>query len=102
MKRYILTGPPGAGKTAILRELQARGYAVVEEAATDVIAVAQAHGVDQPWSLPGFADEVVAVQRRRQEQPAAPGTTVQIYWCVSQMTLRWCKIASWLVHRLCP
>lgn len=37
MPAYILTGAPGAGKTAILRLLEANGYPVVEEAATDVI-----------------------------------------------------------------
>ena len=37
MKRFILTGAPGAGKTSILRALAAGGYAVVPEAATDVM-----------------------------------------------------------------
>src|SRR5665213_1449806 len=44
MKRYILTGAPGAGKTTIIRALQAMGCAVVEEAATDVIAALHAQG----------------------------------------------------------
>jgi predicted ATPase len=35
MKRCILTGAPGAGKTALVRLLERNGYAVVEEAATD-------------------------------------------------------------------
>jgi predicted ATPase len=35
MPSYILTGPPGAGKTAVLRQLEIIGYAVVEEAATE-------------------------------------------------------------------
>jgi len=39
MKRFILTGTPGSGKTAILRQLEMEGYGVVEEAATDVIAL---------------------------------------------------------------
>jgi predicted ATPase len=39
MKRYILTGAPGAGKTAILRALERNGRVVIEEAATDVIAL---------------------------------------------------------------
>ena len=34
MKRYILTGTPGAGKTSIIQALALRGYCVVEEAAT--------------------------------------------------------------------
>ncbi len=33
MKRFIITGAPGAGKTAILRQLQLDGFGVVEEAA---------------------------------------------------------------------
>ena len=49
IKRYILTGAPGAGKTAIIRELARRGYAVVDEAATDVIAREHASGNAEPW-----------------------------------------------------
>jgi len=37
-RRYVLTGAPGSGKTALLGALRERGHAVVEEAATDVIA----------------------------------------------------------------
>ncbi len=66
MKRYILTGAPGAGKTVLLRALERAGLTVVEEAATDVIALAQAEGVAEPWTEPGFVDAIVALQRRRQ------------------------------------
>jgi len=41
MKRFIVTGTPGAGKTAIIRQLELEGFTVVEEAATDVITAAQ-------------------------------------------------------------
>ena len=41
MHRYILTGAPGAWKTVLLRALERAGHAVVEEAATDLIALAQ-------------------------------------------------------------
>ncbi|HYK35716.1 AAA family ATPase [Alloacidobacterium sp.] len=37
MRRFIITGAPGAGKTAIIRQLELDGFGVVEEAATDVI-----------------------------------------------------------------
>ncbi|WP_416874976.1 ATP-binding protein [Kitasatospora sp. SC0581] len=67
MKRYLLTGTPGAGKTAVLRWLECAGYPVVEEAATDVIALRQAQGVPEPWTDPSFVDAVVALQRQRQE-----------------------------------
>jgi predicted ATPase len=65
MKRFILTGTPGAGKTAILRQLERDGYSVVEEAATDVIALAQACGVAEPWTQTSFIDTVADLQRRR-------------------------------------
>ena len=62
---YILTEAPGSGKTAILRMLEDIRYRVVEEAATDVIALDQALGCDSPWEEPGFIDKVVALQWRR-------------------------------------
>jgi predicted ATPase len=39
MRRFILTGAPGAGKTAVIRQLEIDGFSVVEEAATDIIAL---------------------------------------------------------------
>ena len=66
MPRYILTGTPGAGKTAILRHLEQDGYATVEEAATDVIALQHALGIPEPWRDPGFIDRIVGLQQRRQ------------------------------------
>ncbi|MGP4095389.1 AAA family ATPase [Nonomuraea sp. KM90] len=75
MKRYILTGTPGSGKTTILRGLAALGYATVEEAATAVIADEQARGVAEPWTRPSFIDTIVTLQRRRQLRPAVTTTT---------------------------
>ena len=66
MKRFILTGAPGSGKTAIIRQLELDGFSVVEEAATDVIAAAQARGIAEPWKNPSFLDEIAALQRDRQ------------------------------------
>ena len=66
MRRYILTGAPGAGKTSILQILAARGYPVVAEAATDVIAAEQARGVAEPWQDPVFIDKIIQLQRIRQ------------------------------------
>ncbi len=54
MPAYILTGAPGAGKTAILRMLETLGHAVVEEAASDVIALRNALGHDEPRREHGF------------------------------------------------
>ena len=70
MPSYILTGAPGAGKTAVLRLLEAVGYAVVEEAATDVIALGQAQGCAEPWNEHEFITRVTTLQRRRQDAAA--------------------------------
>ena len=66
MQRFILTGAPGAGKTAILRQLELDGFAVVEEAATDVIALGQAQGVLEAWKHSSFIDAIIDLQKRRQ------------------------------------
>src|SRR5262245_13045297 len=66
MRRFILTGAPGSGKTAIIRQLELEGFSVVEEAATDVIALWQARGVAEPWTHSLFVDAIGAVQRQGQ------------------------------------
>jgi len=78
-KRYILTGTPGAGKTTVLRALADRGLSVVEEAATDVIALEQSRGVDEPWTGTAFVDAIVTLQRQRQIVAAKEASRVQIY-----------------------
>lgn len=77
MKRYIITGTPGAGKTTILRCLEALGHSVVDEAATAVIASEQARGEAEPWAHPSFVDKIIALQRQRQTD--APATAIQFY-----------------------
>lgn len=66
VKRYILTGTPGCGKTSIIRSLEVAGYLVVEEAATDVIALRQAQGIAEPWTHPSFIDDITNLQKLRQ------------------------------------
>jgi predicted ATPase len=66
MPGYILTGTPGAGKTAVLRLLEVRGHVVVEEAATDTIALDHALGREESWRDGTFVDRIVALQRHRQ------------------------------------
>lgn len=65
MKRFILTGAPGAGKTAILRQLEMHGFDVVEEAATDLIALRQAQGIAEPWTDPAFLSDIAGLQQQR-------------------------------------
>jgi predicted ATPase len=70
MKRYILTGTPGCGKTSILRSLEVAGYAVVEEAATDIIALRHAQGIAEPWTHRSFIDDITNLQKQRQMRVA--------------------------------
>jgi predicted ATPase len=79
VRRFILTGAPGSGKTSVLRALRVLGYAVVPEAATDVIAAEQAKSHAEPWRDLLFTERIVAKQRARQLRPPAPGTQVQVY-----------------------
>ncbi|TQS47042.1 AAA family ATPase [Cryptosporangium phraense] len=79
MRRYIVTGAPGSGKTAIVRALLARGYAVVDEAATDVLTREQQNGVAEPWREPGFLDAVIRLQQERQQRLPADGAVMQVF-----------------------
>src|SRR5512139_2727947 len=72
LARYILTGAPGAGKTAILRMLEVNGHTVVEESATDIIALDMALGHSRPWTDPSFVDRILDLQRQREERVRVP------------------------------
>ena len=79
MKRFIITGAPGAGKTAILRQLELEGFGVVEEAATDVIAAEQARGTVEPWTDPSFMDTVARLQKQREMRSSYLPDEVQFH-----------------------
>jgi len=79
MKRFVLTGAPGSGKTSILRVLAATGYAVVEEAATDVNVARLAAGDTQPWTDPVFIERIAVLQRQRREEPVGPEAAAQVH-----------------------
>ena len=72
MKRFILAGAPGSGKTSILRVLAAAGHAVVDEAATDVNLALLAAGDTEPWTDPMFIERIAVLQRERTEDPVGP------------------------------
>ena len=79
MKRFIITGAPGAGKTAIIRQLELDGFGVVDEAATDVIAAAHAQGRDQVWTDPAFIDAIARLQRDRQIRASSQPDDIQFH-----------------------
>jgi predicted ATPase len=79
VKRFILTGAPGAGKTTLLRLLELEGFGVVEEAATDVIALWQAQGIAEPWTDRSFIDAVAGLQRQRQVRSDREEVEIQFH-----------------------
>jgi predicted ATPase len=99
MRRFIITGAPGAGKTAIIRQLELDGFSVIEEAATDVIAAALARGVIQPWTQPSFIDEIARLQRDRQRQASDQANEVQFHDRCAVCTA---ALAVWLGHPISP
>jgi predicted ATPase len=78
VRRFIITGAPGAGKTAIIRQLELEGFSVVEEAATDVIAAAQGQG-SQLWKHPSFIDTIAKLQKERQIRASYQPDEVQFH-----------------------
>jgi len=79
MQRYILTGTPGSGKTSMLHALKSQGFAVVEEAATDVIALEHMQNNPDPWRQPDFIDKIVRLQKQRQLQVLVAPADIQFY-----------------------
>ena len=79
MKRYILTGTPGSGKTSLLHVLKSQGYTVIEEAATDVIALEHRRGNQQPWMQADFIEKITWLQKQRQLEAATFPDKLQVY-----------------------
>ena len=99
MRRFVITGAPGAGKTAIIRQLELDGFSVVEEAATDVIAAAQAQGTVEPWRDPSFIDAIAHLQRDRQIRASHQPDEVQFHDRSSVCTA---ALAIYLGHPFSP
>jgi predicted ATPase len=58
MPHVIVTGGPGTGKTTLLAELAAAGYATVEESARAIIAERLARGASRRPDALSFAQEI--------------------------------------------
>jgi predicted ATPase len=72
MRRYVLTGASGAGKSSLIVGLKLRGEAVVHEAARELLLFQQACGNPDPMAAPDWEDCVVRLHLRR-EASVPPG-----------------------------
>jgi predicted ATPase len=99
MRRFIITGAPGAGKTAIIRQLELDGFSVVEEAATDVIAAAHARGTDELWRHPSFIDAIANLQKERQIRASNQPDEIQFH---DRSVVCTAALAVWLGYPYSP
>lgn len=79
MKRYILTGTPGSGKTTIIESLTKHGYSTITESATDIIEEDQKNGILEPWRHADFIDKIVSLQKKRQQDISCKEDSIQFY-----------------------
>jgi predicted ATPase len=66
MKKIVLTGGPGSGKSSIILGLEERGEIVIREAAEDFIRLRQSQGLVEPWLEPGFQEGILKLQLQRE------------------------------------
>lgn len=62
VKKYVLTGGPGAGKTSLLIYLEMLGELTIREASEDLIRYQHALGVAAPRLDPNFEEKVLKLQ----------------------------------------
>ncbi len=65
MKRYILTGAPGAGKTTLIEQLKELGYPIVRESFMYVYKEFEQTREGSPFDHEDFLDEVAIDQLRQ-------------------------------------
>jgi len=75
-QKYIITGAPGTGKTAIINALKKEGHSCAEEISRTIIIEQIANGGDAlPWkNLAAFSQQVFAL-RKAQHTNAPKGKT---------------------------
>jgi predicted ATPase len=78
MKKYVLTGGPGTGKSSIILSLEAKGEYVIREGAEDYIRLRQAAGAKTPWTEPDFQDRILDLQLQREARVPKGATRVFI------------------------
>lgn len=66
VKKYVITGGPGTGKSSIILALEKRGEHVIHEAAADYIRLQQAKGIAEPWLDEDFQKHILKLQVQRE------------------------------------
>ena len=78
MRRVVITGAPGVGKTTLLNEFAAMGYPVVDESARAIIAERIASGSSPRPSPLSFAQEIL--RRDIEKYRAQPKTSNWVFF----------------------
>jgi len=78
MPRVVITGGPGVGKTTLLAELGARGYATVAESARAIISERRANGQTPRPEPVAFAREIL--RRDTAKYHANPGESGFVFF----------------------
>jgi len=68
MKRYVITGGPGSGKSCVILELELRKEWVTREAAEDYIKLRQAHRIPKPWEEKDFQQKILDLSIQRESR----------------------------------
>ena len=78
-QKYIITGAPGTGKTAIINELKNKGYSCAEEISRTIITQQIASGGDAlPWkNLAAFSRQVITL--RKAQHTNAPQNKIHFF-----------------------
>jgi predicted ATPase len=76
MKKFVLTGGPGTGKTSILLALELRGEQVVHEAARDYINYQRANNIKDPLAMHDFEEQVLKLHLMREERIPISGKRI--------------------------
>lgn len=78
-QKYIITGAPGTGKTAIINALKKEGHSCAEEISRTIITEQIASGGDAlPWkNLTAFSQQVIAL--RKAQHTNAPQNTILFF-----------------------
>lgn len=76
MKRYVLTGGHGVGKSSVIAALELRGEYVVYEAAATIRCLGRARGQPFPEDSPDFESRALSLHLRRENQVPATANRV--------------------------